>query len=548
MNQASKSLASDLTKIAMGEMQSDQVLRDGVARLEALRDQHNDSESEITKRRIDQALAHCKLALHGIHDAHHKLQDAAALIALVDGLDQKGEVLAEIPSQLETSNDAQQALITQYLHSRGVKGFEFGYGRYGATGPEITIENCTPEMSKLLNEACSDALISRGGGGMGASHAYRQIDPEAFSDPQDRALNMLTEFEEKGMLPLHNSFKLYMDDDSNLLGLSGAVVYKADAKTKKMQAWIQEKQTFASSVCKQMFDDVKEREAAWRRESTQASRYAQVHATDIWARAVTLQLEALNTDYEVPEYGQKHFAGLRPLYPELSMVSDGTLYYQYVVGYLSECCGIDEECSRIEGWTASRDDDFLFYLLGRASKCQLGRALWMSDEQVKEEEIRQWGACGLLDPIYPFRPSTTKEMGQWVAFALLRGDALIDALEFGRAAAMYGSAIARLAQRIDDAMGFLQEDKIATELDGRAITTTLEMFTLLRNSSFIPVITAEQNIADFSAGTRPDAQPIYALNCETAAPENSMPVNKDPRCKTPMSAKIQAEDSPNMGM
>lgn len=82
-----KSLASDLSKIAMGEMYSDRVLRESVERLEALRDQPEHANPEITKDRINQALVHCKLALHGVRDTHHRLQDASWLIAVADGLE-----------------------------------------------------------------------------------------------------------------------------------------------------------------------------------------------------------------------------------------------------------------------------------------------------------------------------------------------------------------------------------------------------------------------------------------------------------------------------
>ena len=81
-----KSLAGDLSKIAMGEMYSDRVLRESVERLEALRDQPEHANPEITKDRINQALVHCKLALHGVRDTHHRLQEASWLIAVADGL------------------------------------------------------------------------------------------------------------------------------------------------------------------------------------------------------------------------------------------------------------------------------------------------------------------------------------------------------------------------------------------------------------------------------------------------------------------------------
>lgn len=87
MEANNKSLAGDLSKIAMGEMYSDSVLRQSVERLQALRDQGAHANSEITVDRITQALTHCKLALHGVRDSHHRLQDAAWLIAVADGVE-----------------------------------------------------------------------------------------------------------------------------------------------------------------------------------------------------------------------------------------------------------------------------------------------------------------------------------------------------------------------------------------------------------------------------------------------------------------------------
>jgi len=195
-------------------------------------------------------------------------------------------------------------------------------------------------------------------------------------------------------------------------------------------------------ISETMFDDVKMREAAWKDDSIMAARYAQDHVAKIWMRAPTLLLETLDdpTD-EVPEYGQNDFAELRLLYPELPMLSDGSLYAWFDV-YQSECCYVSR-------WTAKRDDDFLFYLLGKIAGRQ-------------------------------YEQNSSKEVGQWVSYALLRGDALDTALAFGQAAALYDSAISSLARRIADAMRFLTDDKKATELHGRPITTMLDIFRLGR--------------------------------------------------------------------
>lgn len=191
-------------------------------------------------------------------------------------------------------------------------------------------------------------------------------------------------------------------------------------------------------VSEDLFYRVQALEESWKNDSARAARHARSRAAEIWAQAGTLGLESLY-DYgaEVPEYGTEDFAELRPLYPELSMLSDGSLFAWF------DC--YQEECCYISGWTASRDDDFLFYLLGKVAGGQYER-------------------------------EAAKEVGEWVAYALLCGDALDAALAFGRAASLYHGAISKLARRVADAMRFLAEDKKATDLRGHAITTMMDMF------------------------------------------------------------------------
>lgn len=186
-------------------------------------------------------------------------------------------------------------------------------------------------------------------------------------------------------------------------------------------------------VSEVMFNAVKETEAKWRGDIAHAAKHAQERAAEVWAQAAGLRLETLNdpTD-EVPEYGEEEFPQLRAFYPELSMLSDGTLYSLFDVFQM--------ECRFINGWSANRDDDFLFYLLGK-----------VADSKNDHE--------------------TAKEVGEWVADALLHGATLDAALETGRSADGYNQAIGKLAHRIADAMRFLADDKKATDLRGRPITT-----------------------------------------------------------------------------
>ncbi|MDS9917751.1 hypothetical protein RMI87_30055 [Pseudomonas aeruginosa] len=208
-------------------------------------------------------------------------------------------------------------------------------------------------------------------------------------------------------------------------------------------------------VSEVMFNAVKETEAKWRGDIAHAAKHAQERAAEVWAQAAGLSLETLNdpTD-DVPEYGEEELPQLRALYPELCMLSDGTLYSLFDVFQM--------ECRFINGWSANRDDDFLFYLLGK-----------VADSKNDHE--------------------TAKETGEWVANALLHGASLDAALEIGRSADRYNQAIGKLAHRIADAMRFLAVDKNATDLRGHPITTMGDTFRLSRKHN-AKVVEVEQKL------------------------------------------------------
>ncbi len=206
-----------------------------------------------------------------------------------------------------------------------------------------------------------------------------------------------------------------------------------------------------------LFNDVKERKTAWEKDSTLAARYAQDHVADLWAKAKTLRLETLNdpTD-EVPEYEQENFADLRPFYPELSMLSDGSLYAWFDVYQV--------ECHYINGWEANRDDGFLFYLLGKVAGRQ-------------------------------YEQDTALAVGQWVAHVLLSGDSLDAAIVFGREAVLYDRALFSLARRVADVLRFLAKDKKETERRGPPVRTMMDMFRQGRKYNS-PSVSAEQRAVD----------------------------------------------------
>ncbi|WP_454914442.1 hypothetical protein [Variovorax gossypii] len=216
-------------------------------------------------------------------------------------------------------------------------------------------------------------------------------------------------------------------------------------------------------VSEATFTRIKLLEAAWRGESARSARQVYDRLAELWSLAGEFQLTSLNAlPNEVPEYAREDFAELRPLYPELAMLSDGALFSMFD-NYQMECCYIN-------GWTASRDSDFLLYLLGYVA-----------------------GGLG---------SERAKNVGEWVAAAMLDGSTFDLAKAFGLACDRYDSDIARLARRVADAMTFLASDKDATVLQGHEITTTAERFRQARSMHSGTVI-FEQDVADLSATDTP---------------------------------------------
>lgn len=196
-----------------------------------------------------------------------------------------------------------------------------------------------------------------------------------------------------------------------------------------------------------IFEQVKSLEAAWRASSEQAALTAERAAGRAWARLAAMELAPLRAYFgEVHVDDHLALASLRTLYPELRHLTDGALYWWFDA-YQLECCFIS-------GWTASRDDGFGFYLLGQL-------------------------ASGKREGEY------AATVGRWSGYALLRGDSDLAALDFGRACALYNTALAGLARRVADAVDYLgREDRQA--LRGAPVWTTMDMFRMGRKRSAAP--------------------------------------------------------------
>jgi hypothetical protein len=195
-------------------------------------------------------------------------------------------------------------------------------------------------------------------------------------------------------------------------------------------------------ISESLFDEVKSLEMSWANANGYASQCSCNHVETIWKRVHELSFETLNDPKDaVPDYEQEEIVDLRSIYPELSMLTDGSLY-EHFDSYQMGCC-------YIQGWTANRDDSFLFYLLGKLAIKAV--------ESIDAEEI-----------------------GTMLAYSLLNGDSLNEGFEFSRSWYQYNSAIKRLASRVANAMQFLEKEKKQGNLQGNEITTMMDAFRLGR--------------------------------------------------------------------
>ncbi|MDQ1090660.1 hypothetical protein QE400_000073 [Xanthomonas sacchari] len=172
-----------------------------------------------------------------------------------------------------------------------------------------------------------------------------------------------------------------------------------------------------------LFDQVKSLTNSWARSMHRAALHVRDQAQNLWEHVPALGLDALNSvRAEVPSYGKDDGIALRSLYPELYMLSDGSLY-EWFSGYQAECL-------LVNGVMPNRDDDFLLYLLGQLG--QLG-------------SVREHGG------------DRAKRVGEMAGYAVLRGDSKDRALAFGEAVVCYDDDISTLAGRVASATRFLKE-------------------------------------------------------------------------------------------
>lgn len=207
-----------------------------------------------------------------------------------------------------------------------------------------------------------------------------------------------------------------------------------------------------SPVSKTLFEQGQQLELSWRQDNAGATQAMLDHGTGLKRVVSSLpfaslnRLTAINKMADMLSECDKGLANdLRAFYPELDVMTDAALY-TWFDSYQIDCCSTFD-------WTPSRDNAFLLYLAGKLIHLR----------------VEGHGA---------------DQVGRMVAFALLRGDTMEDAVKFARNWCAYDTALGNLASRIGAAMDFLAKDRRSTDLRGNPVATTLSeprtQFSLIR--------------------------------------------------------------------
>lgn len=199
-------------------------------------------------------------------------------------------------------------------------------------------------------------------------------------------------------------------------------------------------------VPQSLFLKAKETEVAWNHARASMEETAGERVADIWTQAHKLEFERLNGPGDTAmEDEREQVEGLRECYPELSMLSDATLWSMYDTFQL--------ECWQMGSWDDPvRDEQFVFFLIG----CLGGSA-----------DLRY----------------SASDRGRWVAYYLMHASPLDHALDLVRQVVVNIGLVNTVARRIADAMKFVEQDAHATDRRGPKVSTFGDMFRIGRKSN-----------------------------------------------------------------
>ncbi|MFP3637460.1 hypothetical protein [Paraburkholderia sp. SIMBA_054] len=214
-------------------------------------------------------------------------------------------------------------------------------------------------------------------------------------------------------------------------------------------------------ISQELFQHAKELETAWKRACSSMEAAVDRFTASLWLDATSLGFEQLNDPRDiVDEADRDQVPGLRVAYPELEMLSDGTLWSLYD--------SYQFECWQLRSWDPVREDEFLFFLIGCVTDVAAGR---------KRSAV---------------------SVGKWVAYHWKSGNSFAEAKWFGCQVRFNSELAGDVAMRIADAMDFVEQDEKAHDLRGPKITTLGDVMRIGRKRNNLFVVT--QDSSQFTKG------------------------------------------------
>lgn len=191
----------------------------------------------------------------------------------------------------------------------------------------------------------------------------------------------------------------------------------------------------------------REAERAWKRACTEIEWGAMQRVQEVWNNVPVFGLKRLNTNDVERWYDDKDVVGsLRSLYPELGELAGDVLHMSFD--------NYQTECWNARSWEPSRDEEFIFYLLGR-----------------------------LID--LNGNDYHSIALGKWMAWAWFHGHSFDAALQFAATVRYCSKTAYEIANWTRDVMLFLAKDAEADDLRGERIRTMADLFRVGRTGSLI---------------------------------------------------------------
>ncbi|NJQ98172.1 MAG: hypothetical protein HC784_12325 [Hydrococcus sp. CSU_1_8] len=194
-------------------------------------------------------------------------------------------------------------------------------------------------------------------------------------------------------------------------------------------------------LSKEWFDRIKTLEFEWAAFNTRIKSLIYSNLQLIWSRTEEIDWAQWN-ETVTGEEAREDLRQLRYYYPELNALPDGALYSLFDTYQM--------DCKFINGWTAYREDEFFFFLLGQLS--------------VPRNTYGQH--------IVP--------VGEFVGYELLRGQLSSVAVEAGKVWFAYNEAIYNLAYRVSQIVEFLRSPSDVKR--GRPIFIFEDWFAMCRTT------------------------------------------------------------------